>query len=54
MAEAFYVGAYRGPRGEPVEDCARRLSIFLSALAEVDPLLASWFKTGGSRKAALQ
>jgi hypothetical protein len=54
MAEAFYVGAYWGPRGEPVEDCARRLSIFLSALAEVDPLLASWFKTGGSRKVALQ
>jgi hypothetical protein len=54
VTETFYVGAYWGPRGEPVEGCARRLSIFLSALAEVDPLLASWLKTAGSRKAALK
>lgn len=53
MAEAFYVGAYWGPRGEPVDECARRLSELLAGLGGVDSLLASWFRTGGSRKAAL-
>lgn len=54
MAEAFYLGAYWGPRGEPVDQCAARLSRLLVSLGEVDPRLASWFKTGGSRKAALK
>jgi len=53
VAEAFYVGAYWGPRGEPAGECARRLSGLLSELGAVDSLMASWFETGGSRKAAL-
>jgi len=53
VAETFYIGAYWGPREEPVFDCAHRLSSMLNALGAVDPLLASWFHTGASRKAAL-
>jgi hypothetical protein len=44
---------YVGERAETAEDCARRLSQFLSALGALDPLLASWFKVARSRKAAL-
>ncbi|HEX7657836.1 MAG TPA: Imm52 family immunity protein [Pseudonocardiaceae bacterium] len=54
MAESFYVAAYWGPRGEPIEDCARRLAQFLAALGDVDPLLGSWFQRAGSRTAALK
>ena len=54
MAESFYVGAYWGPRGESVDQCAERLSRLLVSLGEIDPRLGSWFKTGGSRKAALK
>jgi hypothetical protein len=53
VAEASYIGAYWGPREEPVQDCATRLSSMLKALGAVDPSLASWFRTGASRKAAL-
>lgn len=53
MAETSYIGAYWGPREESVSDCAGRWSNMLNALAAVDPLLASWFRTGASRKAAL-
>lgn len=53
VAEAFYVGAYWEPRGESVEACAERLADQLSSLSRIDSLLASWFKTGRSRKAAL-
>ncbi|MCA0145760.1 Imm52 family immunity protein [Blastococcus sp. LR1] len=53
MADAFYVGAYWGPREESVDDCAVRLSGQLSTLTGLDPLLQGWFKKGKSRKAAL-
>lgn len=54
MAETFYVGAYWGPRAEPVDACAERLAGFLTDLAQISPLLGSWFKTASSRKAALK
>lgn len=52
--DPFYLGAYWGPRGESVDQCAERLSWLLASLGDVDPKLSSWFKTGGSRKAALK
>lgn len=54
MARTFYLGAYWGPRGEPVQDCAHRLADFLTALGAIDPLLGTWFQTARSRKAALK
>lgn len=51
--DSFYVGGYWGPRSESVEDCSRRLSRFLTMLGGIHPLLASWYKTGGSRTEAL-
>lgn len=53
-AETFYVGAYWGPRGETVSQCAGRLWSLLASLGEADSLLSSWFKTGRSRGAALK
>lgn len=52
--EPYYLGAYWGPRGESADECAERLSLLLASLGNVDPRLTSWFKTGGSRKAALK
>jgi len=52
-ADSYYVGGYWGPRAEPVDDCARRLAHFLSMLHGLHPLLASWYKTGGSRREAM-
>lgn len=53
MPDAYYVGAYWGPRRESAADCAVRLSGFMALLANVHPLLSSWYKTGWSRQAAL-
>lgn len=54
MVDNFYVGAYWGSRGEPVDACAQRLARFLADLAATSPLLGSWFKTANSRRAALK
>jgi len=54
VAESFHLGAYWGPRAESVDACAARLARFLAELAEVTPILGSWFKKAGSRKAALK
>jgi hypothetical protein len=43
--ESAYVGAYWGPRAEPVETCAGRLRSFLTRLAAVHPALATWHGT---------
>ena len=52
MIETSYIGAYWGPRREPVDACAARLATFMESLTEIDPLLASWFETGYSLKSA--
>lgn len=52
MAEGLYVGAHRGPRAEWDEQCVARLSGQLSVLSDVDPRLASWFRSGRSREAS--
>lgn len=54
VAKTFYLGAYWGPRGEPVQNCAHRLADLLTALGGIDPLLATWYQTARSRKAALR
>ncbi|NOK10415.1 immunity 52 family protein [Corallococcus exercitus] len=51
-AEAYYAGAYWGPRKESPEECARRTAGFLNLLAECDPFLAQWYKPAKSRKDA--
>jgi hypothetical protein len=50
----FFVGAYWPSRKESVEQCAERLRKFFVALAATDPVLATWFETGRSRKQALE
>lgn len=54
MADSCYLGAYWGSRGEPVQDCARRLADLLTALGDIDPLLTTWYEKSRSRKAALK
>ncbi len=53
MAERYYVGGYWPARPEAAQLCAQRLAGYLADLASVDPLLASWYELGGSRKQAL-
>jgi hypothetical protein len=43
--ESAYVGAYWGPRAEPVETCASRLRPFLTRLGGLHPRLAEWHTT---------
>lgn len=47
---AYFVGAYWGPRREPLEACASRVSIFLRRLAQEHVALSSWFRKAASRK----
>ncbi|MFY2559321.1 immunity 52 family protein [Corallococcus terminator] len=54
MDEAYYAGAYWGPRKESADDCARRLGMFITALPAVDASFVRWFQTGKSRKDALK
>jgi hypothetical protein len=53
MANSSLLGAYWGARPELLDRCADRLLAFVSALAEVDPLLATWCEPGESRAEAL-
>lgn len=52
MVDAFYVGAYWGPRSESVGGCAQQLALCLSRLGEAHPALATWFRQGMSRAEA--
>ncbi|BBZ06858.1 hypothetical protein MDOR_10270 [Mycolicibacterium doricum] len=47
-----YVGGYWGPRPEGIESCARRLSGFLKALADIDALLTEWRNKGKTKRQA--
>ncbi|MGE6758680.1 immunity 52 family protein [Corallococcus interemptor] len=51
-AEAYYAGAYWGPREETPEECAKRTASFLNLLAPWDPLLAEWYRPAKSLKDA--
>jgi len=48
----FYAGAYWDARKESSIECADRLLACLSALAEIDQSLSTWYKKGSSRAAA--
>lgn len=50
--EAYFSGAYWGPRKESPEECAQRTATFLNLLASCDPFLADWFAPARSRKDA--
>lgn len=47
-----YVGAYWGARPEPLDECARRTTAFLSRLRGLDVALERWFDKGLSRHSA--
>ncbi len=52
MNSRHFLGAYWPSRRESIVECADRLAKFLSALADCDPDLATWYEQGGSRKGA--
>ncbi len=54
MSETYYIGGYWGARREDAESCARRIAALVQALAPVDPLFVSWFKTAKSLKESLK
>jgi hypothetical protein len=49
LDEPFYLGAYWGPRREPADECAQRLSATLVRLRERDGLLGEWFTKSARR-----
>jgi hypothetical protein len=51
-SEAYYAGAYWGPRKESAEECARRAADFLNLLAPADSFLAQWYKPARRRQDA--
>jgi len=48
MSEAFYLGAYWGPRIESLDECADRLTEYLARLGRLHGAYANWFKRGRS------
>lgn len=53
-AVSLYSGAYWGPRQETLDACAERADAFMKGLCSLDPALATWYKTGRSRRDALR
>lgn len=51
-SERSYVGAYWGDRQESASKGGARLAACLGALAGIEPLLATWFRTGMTRAEA--
>ena len=52
--QKFMLGAYWDARADSLEKCTEDAARFLARLAEIDPLLASWYERGRSRKDALE
>jgi hypothetical protein len=52
MNSRYMLGAYWPPRQESIEECCDRLDKFLTELAECDPVFATWYERGRSRKEA--
>lgn len=50
----LFIGAYWPARKESQEQCAERLGTFLRECANCDPVLATWFETGRSRRQAME
>jgi Immunity protein 52 len=53
MTDSFLVGAYWGPRVELLDECTERFMKFMTSLAGIEPLLATWCEPGKTRKEAL-
>lgn len=53
MSGDLYLGAYWGPRQEPLDQCADRLLACLGELSAADEVFSSWYETGRSRRDAL-
>src|SRR5437899_1563107 len=54
MIESYYIGAYWSARKESAEECALRLTHFLTCLAKCDSTFTRWFETGNSREESLK
>lgn len=54
VSEKYVLGAYWGPRQEPVERCAERLSEFLRSLHEQHSALERWYLRAPTLKKSLQ
>jgi hypothetical protein len=54
MSMSFFLGAYWPARCESIEQCADRLQGCFAGLSICDPVLATWYELGQSRKQALQ
>ena len=52
--QKFMLGAYWDARADSLEKCTEDAAHFLFRLAEIDPLLASWYERGRSRKETLE
>lgn len=48
----LYIGAYWGPRREPVEQCTERLANCLKDLAAASDVFAAWYEKGRSKHSA--
>jgi hypothetical protein len=48
MPEAFYLGAYWGPRIESLDECADRLTAYLARIGRLHHAYTSWFQRGQS------
>jgi hypothetical protein len=53
VSDRYMLGAYWGARRESVEQCAGRLSAFLTDLAACDPALGRWYERASSFRQAL-
>jgi len=54
ITESYYVGAYWGDRRESIDDCSNRLFNCLLKLRNCDEIFRNWYRTGCSRKQALE
>jgi hypothetical protein len=48
------VGAYWGPRAEPLDQCSGRVLDLFQRIAQIDPQLSRWFLRADSRRQALE
>ena len=53
MQDKYVLGAYWGARAESIDQCARRLGIFLAGLADNHESLSIWYEALSSRKQSL-
>ena len=52
--EQYHIGAYWGPRKDPLADCTRHIYDFLTGLANIDAFFSQWKRQGRSRIDAMK